>query len=235
MAGVHAISPYDTNSGSGAGTRVTNQQNTLDFQGFLKIIAAQMQNQSLSSSATDTSQYVMEMTLFSAIQSMRTMTQQSTREYASSLIGQDVILSKYNSTTGQDDTVSGTVEAVDYDPSTDATYLDIGGKAYDMTDLTDILGDHFSLGKGITAAGVQATRQYATSLIGRNVTLSVPNSTSKKNDTVTGTVEKVIFDASSGDISLQISGKAYSIVDLTEVLGQNAAGSDSQGFGEKQV
>ena len=112
----------------------------LDFQGFLKIIAAQMQNQSLSSSSTDTSQYVMQLTLFSAIQAMNTMTEQSAQQYASSLIGKNVVVSELNKTTGKREPVEGKVDSVTFDVSTNTAYLNIGNKRYNVSDVTGVLG-----------------------------------------------------------------------------------------------
>lgn len=235
MAGINAVSSLSANSNSGISTGTTKKTSGLNFQGFLKIIAAQMQNQSLSASSTDTSQYVMEMTLFSAIESMRTLTEQSSRQYASSLIGKDVSLSKLDEATGNQKVVTGTVSSVAYDSSADDVLLEINGNFYNASNITNIFGDHVSAVKSMASVGTEAARETATSLIGKNVVLSVPNSETGENDSVTGTVEKVIFGASSGEISLQVDGKTYSISDVAEVLGQNQAdsGSGVQDTGEK--
>lgn len=235
MAGVNTVSPLTASPDSGNSAGTTKKTRGLDFKGFLKIIAAQMQNQSLSASSTDTSQYIMEMTLFSAIESMHTLTEQSSRQYASSLIGKDVSLSKFDEATGDQKVVTGTVSSVAYDPSTDDSLLEINGNFYDASNITNIFGDHVSAVESMATVGTETARETAASLIGKNVVLSVPDSGTGKNDSVTGTVEKVIFGASSGKILLQVNGKAYSISDVAEVFGQNQADSvpSGQDAGEK--
>ncbi len=141
MAGINAVSPpAGAVSGNENNTSAVKKNRGLDFQGFLKIIAAQMQNQSLSSSSTDTSQYVMQLTLFSAIQAMNTMTEQSAQQYASSLIGKNVVVSELNKNTGKREPIEGKVDSVTFDASTNTAYLNIGNKRYSVSDVTDVFG-----------------------------------------------------------------------------------------------
>lgn len=140
MTGINAVSPAGAASANENNTSAVKKNHGLDFQGFLKIIAAQMQNQSLSSSSTDTSQYVMQLTLFSAIQAMNTMTEQSAQQYASSLIGKNVVVSELNRTTGKREPIEGKVDSVTFDVPTNTAYLNIGNKRYSVSDVTGVLG-----------------------------------------------------------------------------------------------
>ena len=77
-----AIDPASSVGSSSTNNSVitAKKQKTMDMQDFLKIMAAQMKNQSLDSSSTDNSQYITEMTLFSAIQAMNTQTTEANKQ-----------------------------------------------------------------------------------------------------------------------------------------------------------
>lgn len=126
---------------SGTGSTAKKKTGSLEMKDFLKIMAAQMKNQSMSSSGTDNSQYITEMTLYSAIQAMNTMTSESNKQYASSLVGSDVILSSTDSSTGKKTLTQGTVQKACFS-STGDSYLLINDKVYDMSDVVEVLGYH---------------------------------------------------------------------------------------------
>lgn len=131
------------------------KSSSLDMQDFMKLLAAQMKYQSIgssSSSSADNSQYITEMALFSAIQSMNTLTSQSTKQYAASLVGSDVVLSVVNSVTGQKETVKGTVSKATFDSTSNDSFLQIGDKSYNVSTVAEVLGYNPSNSSG-SAAG----------------------------------------------------------------------------------
>mgnify|MGYP000961112201 CR=1 FL=1 len=88
------------------------------------------------------SQYITEMTLFTAIQAINTMTLQSTKQYAASLVGKDVVLSVYDSSSGKKKEITGTVGKVSFNNTTGNSYLQIGNQLYDISDIVQVLGQH---------------------------------------------------------------------------------------------
>jgi flagellar basal-body rod modification protein FlgD len=110
----------------------------LDMQGFLKLMAAQMQNQSLTSEADD-SQYITQMTLFTAIQALNDQTAQSNKQYAASLVGRNVLIHTIDSITGKAKDVTGTVEKAIFSSSSDDCSIQIGNQTFDVSDVVEIL------------------------------------------------------------------------------------------------
>lgn len=143
MANVGAVSGTDQNAPlNGTPSTTSSSRSQMNMQSFLKILAAQMKNQNINSSSTDNSQYITEMTLFTAIQAINTMTLQSTKQYAASLVGKDVVLSVYDSSSGKKKEITGTVGKVSFNNTTGNSYLQIGNQLYDISDIVQVLGQH---------------------------------------------------------------------------------------------
>jgi flagellar hook assembly protein FlgD len=136
------INPSDPAQNVNKAPTTVQKNKTLNMQSFLKIMAAQMKNQSVSSSSTDTSQYVTEMTLFTAIQSMNKLTTQSTCEYGAALVGDDVVVKKMDPDTGKDTTVSGTVSKAILNQETGDCTIQIGDRIFNLSDVAEVHGLH---------------------------------------------------------------------------------------------
>lgn len=142
MSVTDPINPSDPAQNVNKAPTTVQKNKTLNMQSFLKIMAAQMKNQSVSSSSTDTSQYVTEMTLFTAIQSMNKLTTQSTCEYGAALVGDDVVVKKMDPDTGKDTTVSGTVSKAILNQETGDCTIQIGDRIFNLSDVAEVHGLH---------------------------------------------------------------------------------------------
>lgn len=194
------------------------KNNTIDMQGFLKIMAAQMKNQSFSSgsgSGSDNSQYVTEMALFTAIQAMNTQTSQSNKQYAASLVGSNVLINTADKSTGKPKQISGPVVKAIFNSTTGDSYIQVGDDTYDLSSVAQVLGS----GNTQTAATYLLTaRQYAISLVGKNVVFETKD-TDGKEQNVTGTVQSVAFDPTTDEATLTMKdGKTCSAGEVIQVL-----------------
>lgn len=128
---------YATSSSSSTqSSSSSNSKNTaLDMSDFLKLMAAQFQNQNLDSNI-DNAQYISELAQFSSIEAMTSMTQNFNREYASALIGMNVTVT-HTSSSGLISTDSGVVQSATFSSNGDCT-ITIGGNTYDLSDVTSV-------------------------------------------------------------------------------------------------
>lgn len=134
-------------------TGAVKKSSGMDMTGFLKLMAAQMQNQSMTSQ-TDDSQYITEMTLFTAIQAMNTQTAESNKQYAASLVGSDVVVNTTDSATGAAKQVTGTVTKAVFSSSSGNAGVQIGDSIYNISDVSQVLGYHATGGTtGDTTGG----------------------------------------------------------------------------------
>lgn len=176
----------------------------LDMQGFLKLMVAQMQNQSLTSSSTDNSQYITQMTLFAAIQALNTQTSEANKQYASSLIGSDVLVKTIDKTTGKPVTFTGTVSKAIFNTSDGDSVLQIGNQTYGLSDIAEVYGLH-----GTETA---ADRQYAASLVGQTVV-------ARTDGGIVGKVLYTTFDHITGETTLTIEGNhTFKVSDVEQIL-----------------
>ena len=195
---------------SSAAAAKKKKSSGIDMQGFLKLMAAQMQNQSLTSSSTDNSQYITQMTLFTAIQAMNTQTSEANKQYASSLIGSDVLIKTIDKTTGKPDIFTGTVSKAIFNSSDGDSAIQIGDKTYDLSDIAEVYGPH-----GTQTA---ADREYAASLVGKAVSVRTVGSDGVVHSE-TGTVQNTSYDPNTGASTITISdGHTFSISDVTGVI-----------------
>lgn len=200
-----------------ADTTAKKKSSGIDMQGFLKIMAAQMQNQSLSDSgsSTDNSQYVTEMALFSAIQAMNTQTSESNKQYAASLVGSNVLVNTDDSTTGDAKQVSGVVSKAVFNETTGESSIQIGDKAYDLSSVAEVLG---SANTQNAMSYMLTAREYAISLVGKNVVVDTTDKDGK-DQTVTGVVQSVSFDPTTDAASITLQdGKTYSAGNVAQIL-----------------
>lgn len=109
--------PYQTNAYSAA----SNDKNTLDVTSFIKLLAAQLSNQDMTS-PMDNSEMMSQMTNMAMVQSLNAMTTSlqtsttvTTHTYAAGLVGQKVTVAVTDASTGLVTGVKyGIVSSVDF-------------------------------------------------------------------------------------------------------------------------
>ncbi len=101
----------------------------IDFESYLKILAAQMSNQDFNDPMSD-SEMLQQMASYSMLEGIQAMTEQANITYAASLVGKAVTVND----NGTYDT--GLVDSVVVDSGT--AYLVINGYKYEVDDITNI-------------------------------------------------------------------------------------------------
>lgn len=193
------------------------KKNSIDMQSFLKIMAAQMQNQSLSGSGSggsDNSQYVTEMALFTAVQSIDAQTAEASKQYAASLVGSNVVINTTDKSTGKAKQISGMVLGTLFNDVTGDNYIQVGKDTYDVSSVVGSSGS----GANAELEYVMSCRQYTMSLMGKNVVVQTKGSDGKDQN-VTGIVKGVAFDPVTDAATLTMQdGKTYSAFSVIQVL-----------------
>ncbi len=113
----------------------------LDKDAFLQLLVTQMQYQD-PLEPTDNTEYVSQLATFSTLEEMQNMGATMSRQSASSLVGQYVIMEE-TSATGDTKTVEGTVDYVTFSGS--KTYLSIDGTLYNYDDLKTVADGDYTL------------------------------------------------------------------------------------------
>ncbi len=104
---------------------------SLEFDDYLKIIVAQLQNQDMTNPA-DTSDFINQMVQYTTIQAMQEMNSLSRSSYAMSFIGKDVVIAETDSR-GDVQTKNGVVEGVSL--YYDEPVFIVDGKEYPMSSI----------------------------------------------------------------------------------------------------
>ncbi len=120
-------------------TNKTGEQN-LGKMDFINLLVAEMQYQDPLEPSSNTD-YVAQMAQFSQVDALNSMQQSMKNMQASSLVGQTVVLSVTNATTGATTEVTGPVDFVQYEGS--KTYLSVNGSLYNMDDLVTVINSDF--------------------------------------------------------------------------------------------
>ena len=131
--------PYQT----GVYSAGSNSKNTMDVNSFIKLLAAQLSNQDMTS-PMDNSEMMSQMTNMAMVQSLTAMTESlntsaavTTQTYAGSLIGQEVTVAVTDPDTGAANGVKyGKVVSVDFTKGDPVVRLGVG-KLQDTQDKTD--------------------------------------------------------------------------------------------------
>lgn len=127
-------------SGSGtSGKTVSSTSGSLDMTDFLKLLAAQFQNQDVMN-PTDNTEYISELAQFSSIQAMNNLTTYANRQYASSLIGKTVLVSAVDSS-GKRSVETGKVSCVDFSSSDGTCAILVNNHAYDLSSVVQVQSD----------------------------------------------------------------------------------------------
>ncbi|MBQ6440982.1 MAG: flagellar hook capping protein [Lachnospiraceae bacterium] len=120
-------------------TNKTGEQN-LGKMDFINLLVAEMQYQDPLEPSSNTD-YVAQMAQFSQVDALNAMQQSMKNMQASGLVGQTVVLSVTNATTGNTTEVTGKVDFVQYEGS--KTYLSVNGSLYNMDDLETVINSEF--------------------------------------------------------------------------------------------
>ncbi len=138
----------------------------MDFDSYLQLLVAQMQNQDFNDPMSD-SEVLAQMAQYSMLEGIKNMTQQSSQSYAMSLVGKAVTINLGQSyITGNVDSVT----IVDGEP-----LLMINGNAYKTSEVTDIVDP-------------QIFKQLQ-DMVGK----TVKTLTSKEEESITGKVTGYLF------------------------------------------
>lgn len=108
----------------------------MDPDSFLKLMAAQMQNQDFMNPMDD-AQFVTQMATFSNMQQMQEMAAYSKTNYAMGLVGKTVTASRFN-VSGDLDSTTGPVQKVSLVDDGYVLYID--GKKYELSQIMEIQG-----------------------------------------------------------------------------------------------
>lgn len=182
-----------------------SSSNYMDFDSYLKLLVAQMQNQDFNDPMSD-SEVLAQMAQYSMLEGIKNMTQQSNTSYAMSLVGKAVTVNL-----GGEAYMTGNVEAVtmvDGEP-----YLMINGSAYKPSEVTDIVDP--------------AVFKQLSDMVGK----TYKTKTTNEEDSITGKVTSVLF--LYGESYAVINGQPYPVSYLQETepvedenSGENAEGAE---------
>ena len=110
---------------------------TIDVDGFLKLMVAEMQNQD-PLEPTDNSKYMAQLATFTQVEATTQMNEDQVKQTASNLVGKYVIM---KTSTNNDGFVGGKVDY--WEEISDVLYLGIGDKLYDIKDLDTVMDDDY--------------------------------------------------------------------------------------------
>lgn len=114
-----------------------SDNNTLDVNDFLQLLVTEMQYQD-PLEPTDNSDYIAQMATFTQVEATKEMLDTVSRQTASSLVGQTVIM---KTDLNKDGYVAGTVDY--WEVINGTIYLGIDGKLYDIADLDAVMDEDY--------------------------------------------------------------------------------------------
>lgn len=203
---------------------------TLGMNDFLKLLAAQFENQDINNPTSNT-EFISELAQFSSLSAMNALAKGSDKQYAASLIGKKVTVT---STDDEDKTSTyiGNVLGVTTSGDTPQLALKVQGssdpKYCDLSDVTAVgTGDDNTNIQGMLMEIAQySDNRYAASLIGKTVEVQSKGSDGKITKSQ-GVVKSTAF--SNGDITLTVNCNGtdgtYNISDITKVFGNSNTSS----------
>ena len=174
---------------SGGYVQVQDQDNgfsngSLDFDGYLKLLVAQMSNQDFNDPMSD-ADLLNQMAQYSMLEGIKDMTQQSAISYAASLVGKVVTVSDglYYHT--------GVVSSISVEDGKPSVMID--GQAFNSSDITDI----------VNMEEYEALKEF----IGKTVTYK--GTASDAEDTLYGVVTAIVFIGGEGYVA--VNGDTYPV------------------------
>lgn len=171
----------------------------MDFDSYLKVLAAQMSNQDFNDPMSD-SEMLQQMASYSMLEGIKNMTQQSSISYASSLVGKAVTVSD----NGTYDT--GLVDSVVVENG--KAYLMVNGFMYDASTVSNIAGED--------------VYNKLSLLIGRDVNIKTDTEGVYKSGTVTNVL------ILKGEGYVVVDDNMYSLSDITLKASEENSGTEAE-------
>ena len=186
------------------------QNGDLSVEDFYTLLLSEMTNQDPLEPTSNT-EFISQMATFTSMRSQQDALYYSNANYASSLVGKTVIVSAGTGTTGG--TISGVVSNVNM--SGDSFTVTVNGRDYAIKNVVKIISDSQTV---TGTSNIGSDGAYATSLIGKRVTISARNS-SGATVLEQGVVDSI--EVQDGQFSVIVNGLSYSIADVVRVQNEN--------------
>ena len=186
------------------------QNGDLSVEDFYTLLLSEMTNQDPLEPTSNT-EFISQMATFTSMRSQQDALYYSNANYASSLVGKTVIVSAGTGTTGG--TISGVVSNVNM--SGDSFTVTVNGRDYALKNVVKIVSDSQTV---TGTSNIGSDGAYATSLIGKRVTISAQNS-SGATVLEQGVVDSI--EVQDGQFSVIVNGLSYSIADVVRVQNEN--------------
>lgn len=185
----------------------TDESNSyMSFDGYLKLLVAQMQNQDFNNPMDD-SEVLAQMAQYSMLEGIKNMTQQSSISYASSLVGKVVTVDDGSGS------YTGMVESVTVKKG--EPYLIVDGMSYKSDKVTDIVQEDIY--------------KLMISLIGQKVR----SKGSDEETAVTGVVTNVVFK--DGEAYVVVNDDLYTLDSVVLAVDETEEGTEGSEGGTEGV
>lgn len=189
------------------------QNGDLSVDDFYTLLLAEMTNQDPLEPTSNT-EFISQMATFTSMRSQQDALYYSNASYASSLVGKTVLVATASGS--KMNTVTGVVSNINLSGKTFT--VSVNGKEYDLKNIMKIVSDTDTSSETTSTVGTDGA--YATSLIGKRVTISAATSS---GSTVyeQGTVDSI--EVKDGQFSVIVNGLSYKLGDVIKVQNENTA------------
>lgn len=189
------------------------QNGDLSVDDFYTLLLAEMTNQDPLEPTSNT-EFISQMATFTSMRSQQDALYYSNASYASSLVGKTVLVATASGSNLN--TVTGVVSNINLSGTTFT--VSVNGKEYDLKNIMKIVSDTDTSSETTSTVGTDGA--YATSLIGKRVTISAATSS---GSTVyeQGTVDSI--EVKDGQFSVIVNGLSYKLGDVIKVQNENTA------------
>ena len=189
------------------------QNGDLSVDDFYTLLLAEMTNQDPLEPTSNT-EFISQMATFTSMRSQQDALYYSNASYASSLVGKTVLVATASGS--KLNTITGVVSNINLSGKTFT--VSVNGKEYDLKNIMKIVSDKDTSSE--TTSTVGSDGAYATSLIGKRVTISAATSS---GSTVyeQGTVDSI--EVKDGQFSVIVNGLSYKLGDVIKVQNENTA------------
>lgn len=189
------------------------QNGDLSVDDFYTLLLAEMTNQDPLEPTSNT-EFISQMATFTSMRSQQDALYYSNASYASSLVGKTVLVATASGSNLN--TVTGVVSNINLSGTTFT--VSVNGKEYDLKNIMKIVSDTDTSSETTSTIGTDGA--YATSLIGKRVTISAATSS---GSTVyeQGTVDSI--EVKDGQFSVIVNGLSYKLGDVIKVQNENTA------------
>lgn len=204
--GIDSIGSIQNNREKYADYFSTTDADYLSMDSFFQLLLAEMSNQDPLEPTSNT-EFISQLANFTSLQAQQDSLYYSNANYASSLVGKTVRVaavsgSKFN-------VEVGVVTSMNLSDTNNFT-ISVNGNSYSLSNVMEIVSD----GTDIANTSVNYDGAYATSLIGKTVTLETVNS-SGITVIEQGKVEAV--ESRNGAFTLIVNSLAYNVSDVVRV------------------